>query len=951
MLFAFIFVWASMESLSYPKDKKTRTADSLVGDSLPIDSTLKGGEKAIAEQKRNKPLEPDTTKMDSLQLVIYKYNKAIDDSIALDSINRRKKNGINAPVHYVANDSLIYEGGSGMAYLYGDANVKYEDMDLKSQEIYMCLDSSLVYARGGKDSTGVEFGTPVFVMGKDTYETDSMAFNFKTKKGLISNVYTEQEDGFLTSELSKRNNQGEIFLQHGRYTTCDDPHPDFYIAMSRAKVTPGKKVVFGPAYLVVADVPLPFALPYGFFPFTKSYSSGLIMPTYGDETERGFYLRDGGYYFAISDKMDLKVLGEIYTKGSWGLSAASNYKKRYKYSGSFFASYQNTINGEKNMPDYSKQTSFKIQWSHRQDAKANPYRTLSASVNFATSSYERNNLTSMYNPQSYSQTTRTSSVSMTNTFSSIGLTLSTTMNLSQNMRDSSISMTLPDLNISISRFYPFKRKKMAGKERWYEKISMSYTGQLSNSINTKEDKLLHSSLTRDWRNGMQHNIPISGNFTLFNYLNINPSLNFTDRMYTNKINRSWDEQAQKEVTDTIDGFYNIYNWNFSVSASTKLYVFYTPWKKLFGDKIKTIRHVFTPQVSFNYAPDFSSRSYGYYETYQKTDANGNVSLVEYSPYSNGLYGVPGKGKTGSVSVDISNNIEMKIKSEADSTGEKKISLIDELGASMSYNFATDIRPLSDLSTRLRLKLTKSYTLNLNAVFASYAYELDENGRPVLSNTKTLWGMGKFGRFQGMSQNISYTLDNNKVSNFFKWLRGEKVDKKNDKNNRDYDNEDDEDEFNRETNEDDTMQKGQRGARKENAGKAETDDDGYMKFSIPWSLSFGYGITMRENTGGQFNYDKMRYPYKFTQTLNCSGNIRISDGWNISFSSGYDFENKKISMTTASLGRDLHCFNMSCQLVLAPYTSYNFSFRCNAATLTDALKYDKRSSYSNAVQWY
>ena len=952
MLFAFIFVWASMESLSYPKDRKTRTADTLVGDSVPMDSTLNDGKKAIAEQKRNKPLEPDTTKMDSLQLAIYKYNKAIDDSIALDSINRRKKNGIDAPVHYVANDSLIYEGGSGMAYLFGDANVKYEDMDLKSEEIYMCLDSSLVYARGGKDSTGVEFGTPVFVMGKDTYETDSMAFNFKTKKGLISNVYTEQEDGFLTSELSKRNNQGEIFLQHGRYTTCDDPHPDFYIAMSRAKVTPGKKVVFGPAYLVVADVPLPFALPYGFFPFTKSYSSGLIMPTYGDETERGFYLRDGGYYFAISDKMDLKVLGEIYTKGSWGLSAASNYKKRYKYSGSFFASYQNTINGEKNMPDYSKQTSFKIQWSHRQDAKANPYRTLSASVNFATSSYERNNLTSMYNPQSFSQTTRTSSVSMTNTFSSIGMTLSTTMNLSQNMRDSSISMTLPDLNISISRFYPFKRKKMAGKERWYEKISMSYTGQLSNSINTKEDKLLHSSLTRDWRNGMQHNIPISGNFTLFNYLNINPSLNFTDRMYTNKINRSWDEVNQKEVTDTIDGFYNIYNWNFSVSASTKLYVFYTPWKKLFGDKIKTIRHVFTPQVSFNYAPDFSSRSYGYYETYQKTDANGNVSLVEYSPYSNGLYGVPGKGKTGSISVDISNNIEMKIKSDADSTGEKKISLIDELGASMSYNFATDIRPLSDLSTRLRLKLTKSYTLNLNAVFASYAYELDENGRPVLSNTKTLWGMGKFGRFQGMSQNISYTLDNNKVSNFFKWLRGEKVDKKNDKNKRDdYDDEDEEDEFNRETNEDDTMQKGQRGARKENAGKAETDDDGYMKFSIPWSLSFGYGITMRENTGGKFNYDKMRYPYKFSQTLNCSGNIRISDGWNISFSSGYDFENKKISMTTASLGRDLHCFNMSCQLVLAPYTSYNFSFRCNAATLTDALKYDKRSSYSNAVQWY
>ena len=952
MLFAFIFVWASIESLSFPQDKKGQVVAAFAEDSVPMDTIIEKGGVAKAEQKRNKPLEPDTTQMDSLQLAIYKYNKAIDDSIALDSINRRKKNGIDAPVQYVANDSLIYEGGSGMAYLFGESNVKYEDMDLKSEEIYMCLDSSLVYARGGKDSTGVEFGTPVFVMGNDTYETDSMAFNFKTKKGLISNVYTEQEDGFLTSELSKRNKNGELFLQHGRYTTCDDPHPDFYIAMSRAKVTPGKKVVTGPAYLVVADVPLPFAIPYAFFPFSKSYSSGLIMPTYGDETERGFYLRDGGYYFAISDKMDLKVLGEICTKGSWGLSAASNYKKRYKYSGSFFASYQNTINGEKNMPDYAKQTSFKIQWSHRQDAKANPFRTLSASVNFATSSYERNNLSSMYNPQSYSQTTRTSSVSMSNTFSSIGMTLSTTMNLSQNMRDSTISMTLPDLNISISRFYPFKRKKMAGKERWYEKISMSYTGQLSNSINTKEDKLLHSSLSRDWRNGMQHSIPISGNFTLFNYLNINPSINITDRMYLNKINRSWDDVAQKEVTDTIDGFYNIYNWSMSVSASTKLYIFYTPWRKLFGDKIKTIRHVFTPQVSFNYAPDFSSSRYGYYETYQKTDANGNVSLVQYSPYSNGLYGVPGKGKTGSLSVDISNNIEMKIKSDADSTGEKKISLIDELGASMSYNFATDIRPLSDLNMRLRLKLTKSYTLNLNAVFASYAYELDEDGKPFLSNTKTLWGMGKFGRFQGMSQNISYTIDNNKLGNFFKWLRGEKVEKKDDKNKRnDLDDEDEEDEFNRETNEDDDLQRGQHGARKENAGKAETDDDGYMKFSMPWSLSFGYGISMRENTGGNFNYDKMRYPYQFTQTLNCSGNIRLSDGWNISFSSGYDFENKKISMTTASLGRDLHCFNMSCQLVLAPYTSYNFSFRCNAATLTDALKYDKRSSYSNAVQWY
>ena len=937
----------------YTKGKKANDIDSigLKTDSVPRDTFV--GNRLNTTVDSALTAGPDTTLMDSLELAIYHHNKAIDDSLALDSINRKRKNGIDSPVEYEAEDSLTYEGATGLAHLYGNSSVKYQDMDLKSDKIYMNLDSSLVHATGSKDTTGNVFGTPVFVMGSDTYESDTMAFNFKTKKGLISGVYTQQDEGFLTSEISKRNDKGEMFIKHGKYTTCDHPHPDFYLALSRGKVRPGKDAVFGPAYLVVADVPLPFAVPYGFFPFTKSYSSGLIMPTYGDETERGFYLRDGGYYFAISDKMDLKVLGEIYTKGSWGLSAASNYRKRYRYSGSFFASYQNTINGEKNMPDYMKQTSFKIQWSHRQDAKANPFRTISASVNFATSSYEKNNLTSMYNPQSYAQTTRTSSVSMTNTFSSIGLTLSSTMNLSQNMKDSTISMTLPDLNISVSRFYPFKRKKAAGKEKWYEKISMSYTGQLSNSINTKEDKLLHSSLTRDWRNGMRHSIPISGNFTLFGYLNINPSLNFTDRMYTNKVKKSWDEVRQTEVNDTIDGFYNIYDWTMSVSASTKLYGFFIPSKKIFGDKIQAIRHVFTPQVSFNYAPDFSSSRYGYYDSYQRTDAEGNVTLVEYSPYSGGLYGVPGKGKTGSISMDISNNIEMKIKSDADTTGFKKISIIDELGASMSYNMATDIRPWSDLSTRLRLKLTKSYTLNLNAVFATYAYELDEKGNPRLSEHTTLYSQGKFGRFQGISQNLSYTLDNTKVGNFIKWLKGEKVEK-NDKNKRnrdDLDDEDEEDDFNRETNEDDTMQKGQHGARKENAGKAETDDDGYMKFSMPWSLSFGYGITMRENTSGDFDYDKMRYPYRFSQTLNVSGNVRISDGWNISFSSGYDFENHKISMTTASLGRDLHCFNMSCSVVLAPYTSYNFSFRCNAATLTDALKYDKRSSYSNAIQWY
>lgn len=942
--FVVVFAMASV-NMPVPQGKKTKKTKA---SAVVVDTLLKG--QSPKDSKAVDKNIPDTTKMDSLQLdslqlAIYHHNKAIDDSIRADSMMRARSNGIDAPVKYSAEDSLVYDAESGTAYLYGNSKVDYENMKLTSDKVHMNLDKSTVRATGTVDSTaegGIK-GKPVFTMGKDEYKSDTMAFNFKSKKGLIKGVYTEQQDGFLSGEVGKRDSTGSIYLQHGRYTTCDKPHPDFYIALSRAKVRPGKDVVFGPAYLVVADVPLPLAIPYGFFPFSKKYSSGFIMPSYGDESDRGFYLRDGGYYFAISDKWDLKLLGEIYTKGSWGVSAASNYRKRYRYSGSFLFSYQDSKTGDKGLPDFAEQESFKIQWNHRQDPKANPYSSLAASVNFATSSYERNNLNSMYNPQTLTQSTRTSSVSWSTGFSSIGLSLSATTNLSQNMRDSSIQITLPDLNISLSRFYPFKRKHLVGKERWYEKISMSYTGQLANSISTKEDKLLHSNLIKDWKNAFQHTIPVQANFTLFNYINVTPSFNFTDRMYSKKVTRGWDNTLQKEVVrDTIYGFHNVYNWSMNVGASTKLYGFWVPNRKLFGDKIQAIRHVITPQVSFSYSPNFGARRYGYYDSYQYTDASGNVKLVEYSPYQDELYSVPGKYKTEMISWDVSNNIEMKIKSDKDTTGYKKISIIDELGASMSYNAAADYHRWSDLSMRLRLKWWKNYTFSMNAQFATYAYELDANGKPYVGN-HTEWGYGRLPRFQGMSQNFSFTLNPEKLKKWF----GRKDDKDDDKVSVDSDGPD----TNIESNMDDDLEKGKYAAKKKRGNIAETDDDGYMSFNMPWSLTIGYGITMRENTAGRFNTKTMRYPYKFTQTLNFSGNIRISDGWNINFSSGYDFENHAMSMTTASLSRDLHCFNMSASVVLAPYTSYNFTFRCNAATLTDALKYDKRSGITNAVQWY
>lgn len=919
----------SLSANSYAARRRARSAakDSTETRKLTVDSVLStfGADTISQMLRRGEVLEVG---VDSSKL---------EKRPSMDSV-KVSKSSLDVPVTYTAKDSITFDYEHSRATLFGDGKVSYENMQLEADEIAMSLDSSIVHAAGRTDSTGTVKGKPTFTQGNDGYEPDRISYNFKTRKAFIHNVYTQQGEGYLISEQSKRDSTGTLFFSGGKYTTCDAEHPHFYMKLTRGKAKPGERAIFGPAYLVVEDVPLPLAIPYGFFPFTKSYSSGIIMPSYGDETSRGFYLRDGGYYFAINDKIDLKLLGEIYTKGSWGLSAHTTYKKRYRFSGNFFASFQNTKTGEKNMPDYAVSKSFKVTWSHRQDAKANPTQSFSASVNFATSSYERNNLVSMYNPESYTQSTRTSSVAYSKTFSSIGLTLSGTWNLSQNMRDSSLSMTLPSLNISLARFNPFKRKKKVGAERWYEKIALSYTGTLSNTISTKENLLFKSNLIKDWRNGMRHSVPISASFTLFNYVNITPSLNFTDRMYTHKVKQHWDEETQTVARDTIYGFNNVYNYNLSVSANTKLYGMYTPAPWFGGKKIVAIRHVFTPTVSFSYAPDFGQSRFGYWDSYVRTDADGNVSTVSYSPYSGSLYGTVSQGKTGSVTLDVSNNVEMKVRRD---TTDAKISLIDELGANLSYNMAAPQRKWSDLNMRLRLKLTKSYTFSMNAVFATYAYEKDANGNVYVGNS-TEWSHGRFGRFQGMSQNLSYTFNNDTFRKLFGKKKGNQSTSSDDEI-------DDEEETDPEMqNVDPDRAKAKNGAEQSKEG---LDEDGYVRFSLPWNFSVSYGVTLRENTSGRFNDSRMRYPYKLTHTLNFSGNVRISKGWNINFSSGYDFNRHKLSMTTASLARDLHCFSMSCSMVIAPYRSYNFTFSCDAGTLADVLKWKKQSSYSSNVEWY
>ena len=863
------------------------------------------------------------------------------DSVANDSVSKR--NDLEAPVVYESKDSMVWYK-NGNAYLYGDGKVNYQKIELKANEITIDLETSTVYAQGTSDTLGNVKGRPVFADGDTPYESETMSYNFRSRKGFINNVTTQQGEGYMTSNTVKKGAEDEFYIRNGRYTTCEEhEHPHFYLSLTRAKMRPNQDVVFGPAYLVVADVPLPLALPFGFFPFTSDYSSGFLMPSYGDELERGFYLRDGGYYFAISDLMDLKVTGEIFTKGSWGVSSISNYRKRYKYSGNVNLSYLVTKTGEKNMPDYSASKNFKVVWSHRQDAKANPKQNFSASINYATSNYERNNLSSMYNPALTSQSIRTSSMSYSRSFPERKLNLSSSFNISQNMRDSTLSLTLPSLNLSMSRVYPFKKKKAMGEEKWYEKISFTYTGSLSNSITAKESEIFKQNILTDWRNGVKHYIPVSATFTAFKYLNITPSFNYTERWYSYKVNRSWDEERMRERQDTTFGFNRVYNYNLSVSANTKLYGFYKPVKAIFGDKVQMIRHVLTPSVSYSLTPDFSDSKYGYYKSYTYTDSNGEVRTVDYSPYTGSLYGVPSKGRSGSINMDVSNNVEMKMKSKRDSTGVRKVSLIDELGGSISYNMAAKTKPWSNLSTRIRLKLTKNYTFSLNSVWATYAYEFNDKGRVVVGD-RTEWSYGRFGRFQGMSQNFSYTFNNGTLKN---WQ--EKIDKLMSPKDE-------------ETGEAAAQgatahgapNKGERKSSDSGAGKkssVELDEDGYMPFNIPWSFSVSYGVSMRENTAGKINEHTMRYPYKLTQNMNFSGNIKVSNKWNMSFSSGWDFDDKELTTTTMNVSRDLHCFSMSCGVVLKPYTSYNFSIRANSAMLADALKYDQRSSSGGNVDWY
>ena len=855
--------------------------------------------------------------------------------------------------------------GNGIAHMYGSGDLKYKSMELTAEYIRVHMDSSTLYANGVLDTITEEWiGKPVFSEGEDSYETDEITYNLETQKGIILNAITEQGEGYILAEKTKKADDDVLMMAGGKYTTCDNhDHPHFYLKMTKAKVKPGDYIATGPAYLVVGDVPLPLAIPFGFFPFTDSYSSGLIMPNFGDDYTRGLYLSGLGYYFAINDYMDLELTGDIYTRGTWAVQARSRYLKRYKFTGSLSVNYRWDVTGEKDMPDYNVAKNLSVQWTHTQDSKANPYNNFSASVNFKTSGYNRSNINSYYNVQANAENTTSSSISYTQRFPDSPWSIGINASIAQRTKDSTLSVTAPSLTVNMSRIYPFKRKQRVGKEKWYEKISLQYSGSFTNSITCKENYFFKSNFVKDWDNRFKHNLSTSASFMAFKYLSITPSINFTDRMFFSRVDQSWDEKLNQVKKDTVMGFYNVYDFNASITLSTKLYGFYIPFRKWFGDKVDRFRHVMTPSISFTYRPDFgkdywAKRYGGFWGSYDKLvttrDAAGNIvpkldenglpiyEVVHYSRFKD----APSRGAAATLNFSLGNNLEMKLRNDKDTTGKepyKVYSIIDNLSISGGYNFIADSMNWQNFAVNLRIKIPKvNYTINLSGQFDPYMYTTTPSGNHVRCN-ELYWNHKRFPHFLGTSTSFSYTFNNDVVKRWFS------KDRKG-KDESEAEEEESVDSLNDvEWAGDETGNASKK--RKDKKEEEEVTNDGYLFAKIPWSLSVSY--TLRYGAGTEWDEKKNYYKMEFRHNLSFSASIGLGSGWKASTSLSYDVNAKKLSYTSINVTRDLHCWSMSANFVpFGPYKSYTFHIGVNASMLAD-LKYDKSSSDATGkpIDWW
>ena len=818
--------------------------------------------------------------------------------------------GLDDLIRGTNSDSLVYDVRRRQVYIYNQGDITYQDMNLKADYMRMDMDSKEIYAYGKADTVdGVYTPTrPVFSQGSSSYTMDTITYNISSGKAKIKGVATQEGDGWLVGGHVKKMDDNTIHISDGKYTTCDHTdHPHFYLQMTKAKVIPGKKVITGPAYLVMEDVPIyPLILPEGFFPISSGPKSGILMPTYGEEYSKGFFIRDLGYYFTFGDHMDLAIRGGIYTLGSWEASAQSRYIKRYKYSGNLMAQFASVKVGEKGEPDYIKQNNFRLQWTHTQDPKANPGSTFSASVNFATSGYSKYSATNL---NDILATQTNSSISYSKNWAGTPFSLSANMAISQNSQNQTISVTLPTVVFNVARIYPFKRKEAMGKARWYEKISMQYTMKMTNSLSTTESELFTRESLDKMKNGIDHTLPISASFNLFNYISVSPSFNYSEKWYFKKQERQWNPATnQVEYLDPEYGFWRLYNYSANLSATTTIYGTYRAKNKRKQQKLQAVRHTITPTVGFSYSPDFSKLSYGYQKVVQ-SDSTGRYQI--YSPFSDNAYGVPTSKLSASMNFALSQNLEIKVLSKRDTSGIRKIKLIDELRISGSYNFAADSMRLSNIPVSFRTTLFGNFGLNLSMTLDPYR---------VTPQGKRINKLFFPGRIVSTGWSFGYS---------FKSREDRSQPAINDINSipPEYMNP-----FHDPYGQMDPVLRRQYMAQS------------YYDFSLPWNLGFNYTVNYSVS---YTNNGTTGYKRNITQTIGFNGSINITPKMGITFQGGYDIMKNKLTTSSISITRDLHCWQMSFTWIPFGYhKSWSFNIGVKASSLSD-LKYDKsQSMYDN-----
>jgi len=848
-----------------------------------------------------------TTSIQPADSLIEMDTISFSDQVTIPDSTARKeeKPVLETEVNYASDDSMRISVSSQTIFLYKNATVDYQNIALKAGYIEFSLKSNTVTATGMPDSAGVMAEKPVFSQGSETFDADTLQYNFRSRKGLIKYIVTKQGEGFLHSERTKRLESGEIHVSRGKYTTCDEDHPHFYIRLSKAIAIPEKRIVSGPAYMVMEDIPLPLALPFGFFPNTNNRAAGLLIPTYGEETQRGFYLKNGGWYFTFGDHVDLTLQGTVYSRGTWGITGASVYTVRYRYNGRFSAEYFN--NRVKDDPLFSPSKDFRVNWTHNQDPKANPTRQFRASVNFSSTSFEKNHSN---NVSDYLTSTKQSSISYSKNWPGSPFTFTANMQQSQNSKSNQINLTLPSMAFNMNRIYPFRRKNTTGKPNWFENIQVSYSSKLENRITAPDSTFFTQRTLNNMKNGFSHTVPISlANFKVLKYINITPTVSYNGVLYSSYISKKMRTDSiflTELVTDTIQKF------TYAHAVTTSLGISVNP--KIYGrfdsrrpdSYVAAVRHVMSPSASFSFAPDLSSIMPDYYRTvgYPHTIAKPFASQT-YSVYENYLYGTPTiNGRSGSFSFGLNNNIEMKVREKSDNTGkDKKVSILDNLNFSTAYNpFAREFNWSPVNMTGSTKLFNRKLDLRFGATFNPYA--IDSVGKRM--NSLLINRTGKLFRTTRGYLNVGFRLQS---------AAGSKM--------KTADSE--------VTEEIDPRSSDEPGLLDESLGYFADD---VVNFDIPWTLNVDY----------DWSFSKEGIKANYTHTVRLDGDISLTPKWKVGIQTGYDLVKKEVTITNISVHRDLHCWEMRFSVVpFGERKSYSFTINARSSILRD-VKYNKSKSW-------